>query len=204
MIESAAVVFPHPDSPASPRDSPSPRVKSTPSTALTIPAWVSKYVRSPLTSRRARESTPSTLPEARVQDFLKHVADHREREDEGGDADPGRQEGPVEATEDVQVAPGVLNHLPPARGGGIPEAEEREKALREDGIRHREDRVCEDEGPQDGEHVARHDVPFARPDRTGALDVPESPQREDLGPHDPRGRRPAHDRDRELARSEEH
>src|SRR2546425_1164659 len=49
MIDRAAVVLPQPLSPASPRLSPSPRVKSTPSTARTVPSWVWKCVSRPFT-----------------------------------------------------------------------------------------------------------------------------------------------------------
>src|SRR5947208_8135020 len=51
MIDRAAVVLPQPLSPASPRLSPSPRVKSTPSTARTVPSCVWKCVLRPLTVR---------------------------------------------------------------------------------------------------------------------------------------------------------
>src|SRR6266571_8706025 len=51
MIDRAAVVLPQPLSPASPRLSPSPRVKSTPSTARTVPSWVWKCVLRPFTVR---------------------------------------------------------------------------------------------------------------------------------------------------------
>src|SRR2546428_10847506 len=51
MIDKAAVVLPQPLSPASPRLSPSPRVKSTPSTARTVPSCVWKCVLRPFTVR---------------------------------------------------------------------------------------------------------------------------------------------------------
>src|SRR5256885_1335062 len=51
MIDKAAVVLPQPLSPASPRLSPSPNVKSTPSTARTVPSWVWKCVLRPFTVR---------------------------------------------------------------------------------------------------------------------------------------------------------
>src|SRR6266516_7142143 len=53
MIDNAAVVLPQPLSPARPRLSPSPRLKSMPSTARTVPSCVSKCVLSPFTSRSA-------------------------------------------------------------------------------------------------------------------------------------------------------
>src|SRR6266540_3091682 len=67
MIDRAAVVLPQPLSPARPRLSPSPRLKSTPSTARTMPSCVSKCVLSPFTSRSAisprspRRGTASSL-----------------------------------------------------------------------------------------------------------------------------------------------
>src|SRR5881296_2754559 len=51
MIDRAAVVLPQPLSPASPRLSPSPKVKSTPSTARTVPSCVWKCVLRPFTVR---------------------------------------------------------------------------------------------------------------------------------------------------------
>src|SRR5207249_4088304 len=51
MIYRAAVVLPQPRCPASPRLSPSPKVKSTPSTARTVPSCVWKWVLRPFTVR---------------------------------------------------------------------------------------------------------------------------------------------------------
>src|SRR3989441_1167159 len=60
MIDRAAVVLPQPLSPASPRLSPSPKVKSTPSTARTVPSWVWKCVLSPFTVRSGIVTAPRT------------------------------------------------------------------------------------------------------------------------------------------------
>src|SRR2546422_716944 len=51
MIDKAAVVLPQPLSPARPRLSPSPKVKSTPSTARTVPSCVWKWGLRPFTVR---------------------------------------------------------------------------------------------------------------------------------------------------------
>src|SRR3989442_6477305 len=58
MIDRAAVVLPQPLSPASPRLSPSPKVKSTPSTARTVPSWVWKCVLSHFTVRSGIVTAP--------------------------------------------------------------------------------------------------------------------------------------------------
>src|SRR6185503_18815950 len=56
MMLSAVTLLPQPDSPTIPSVRPRSSLKSTPSTARTSPASVSKTVRSPLTSRRAARS----------------------------------------------------------------------------------------------------------------------------------------------------
>src|SRR2546423_768388 len=52
MIERLVTDFPEPDSPTMPKVSPRFRSKLMPSTALTVPSSVSKYVRRSLTERR--------------------------------------------------------------------------------------------------------------------------------------------------------
>ena len=52
MTDMPVIVFPEPDSPTSPTDSPAATVRLTPSTACTTPALVAISVRRPVTSSR--------------------------------------------------------------------------------------------------------------------------------------------------------
>ena len=56
-IDSANTDFPLPDSPTIPSVSPGPKSKLTPSTALTTPRWVKKYVRRSRTLMEAVSAT---------------------------------------------------------------------------------------------------------------------------------------------------
>src|SRR3989304_10526951 len=120
MIESAAVVFPHPDSPARPRDSPSPREKSTPPTARTIPSVVSKWTLRPCTSR----SGNSAPPEAGVEDLVERVPQEGERHDHDHDREAWRDDPPVQPVFDRGVLEGLFDHDAPGVRVRGPEADE--------------------------------------------------------------------------------
>ena len=62
MIDSAVMLLPQPDSPTTPSVWPSSIAKVTPSTALTTPSWVKKWVRRPLTSSRSSVRGRSVSP----------------------------------------------------------------------------------------------------------------------------------------------
>src|SRR5207247_8964314 len=83
MRARAVVVFPQPDSPASPIDSPSRRSNEAPLTAWTDPPRVPNSTERSRTSRRVR----SPPPEAGVQDLIEGVAGQVETEDEDDHAD---------------------------------------------------------------------------------------------------------------------
>ena len=62
MIDIAVMLLPQPDSPTTPRVLPSSTEKLTPSTALTVPSWVKKWVRRPRISSRGLRR-PGRSPE---------------------------------------------------------------------------------------------------------------------------------------------
>src|SRR6267154_1441741 len=110
--ERAVTDFPEPDSPTIPTVSPSATSKLTPSTALTTPAWVKKWVLRFSTRSRLVETLP---PHPRVERIAQSVADEveshqgqRER-DRRGQHDVGSQFQGVEP---------VCRHGAPGRGGG--------------------------------------------------------------------------------------
>src|SRR3990172_6052440 len=190
MIERAAVVFPQPDSPARPRDSPSPREKSTPSTAWTSPSWVSKYVLSPLTSRRAI----SPPPKPRVHDLVEGVPEEGEAEDHADDREARGDDPPGELARGDAVLEGLLDHLPPRVRVG-PQAEVAQEGLRQDRHGDRQDPLREDEGEGVREHVPPGDPALARADRAGPVHELPLLQGQRLGPDEAGRRRPEGDPD---------
>ncbi len=74
MIVSDVTDLPDPDSPTTPRVSPRSRVYETPSTALTTPSWVWKYILRSSTSRRCEPSgTGWSLSSTQLSFFLRAI-----------------------------------------------------------------------------------------------------------------------------------
>ena len=102
-IDSAVMLLPQPDSPTTPSVSPSSIEKLTPSTALTTPSWVKKWVAQALdleqaaasasAAARARPSrtavVTSTRPLAGIEGVAQAVAEEAGGEDDEDDGDDG-------------------------------------------------------------------------------------------------------------------
>src|SRR5262249_45003673 len=88
MIVRQVTLFPLPDSPTMPSVFPFSTLKLTPSTALTIPSSVSKYVFRSITSSSAIDASfntwprgPLRQPDPRVDEGVQHVDDEVEDDD---------------------------------------------------------------------------------------------------------------------------
>ena len=79
MIDSAVMLLPQPDSPTTPSVLPSSIAKLTPSTALTMPSWVKKWVRRPLDLEQGASGVRSGRPNALVRDCRHHFDSMRWR-----------------------------------------------------------------------------------------------------------------------------
>src|SRR4051812_38233617 len=95
MIVRQVTLLPQPDSPTIPRVLPFSTLKLTPSTALTMPSSVRKYVFRSLTSRRAMSSTGRELcqPDTGVDHCIEQVDDEVEDDDDDGREDDHPHDG---------------------------------------------------------------------------------------------------------------
>src|SRR6478609_3496878 len=120
MIDMAAIVLPHPDSPTMPTVSPASTSNDRPSTARTVPLRSRmRVLRSSTSSRRL---TGSALLQPDVERVLERVADEVERDD--GDHDDGQRGIDLPPVAGLQVGDPVRQHRAPrGRGGGQAEAE---------------------------------------------------------------------------------
>src|SRR5262245_22028799 len=136
-IDMAVTVLPHPDSPTTPKVSPLATVRSTPSTACTMPSSVAKCVLRPRISSSfspTPELTSHALPShhlAGVERIAQSIADEIDAQD--GEEDGGAGEhGPIGG--DVEVVLGIEQD--PAPGGDIggkAETKERKGRLAKEG-----------------------------------------------------------------------
>src|SRR5688572_32131159 len=126
-IEKPVTVLPQPDSPTSPSTSPGRTAKLTPSTALTTPARVKKWVFKSSTTRVLSLKT-------RIQDVAQAVADQVDAHDGGEQRDAGIEADPVLARQHVLEAVGDQQA---ERGLGERQAhtQERQRGFERDGVR---------------------------------------------------------------------
>src|SRR5262245_58057774 len=193
----AVTVLPQPDSPTTPTVSPRAIVRSTPSTACSMPSSVSKCVFRPRISRSASlDLTSRVLPShhfAGVERIAQSITDeiyaqHRE-EDRGA-----WEQRPVRG--DVQVVLGVIEDATP--GGSIrrkTQAQERQGRLGDD-------RGCHIDGAGDdhrtqgsGQDMAHHLTRLRRAEGSGGFDELLLAQGEKLRPHQARHGHPAQSTD---------
>src|SRR5262245_60816362 len=208
-MDMAVTVLPQPDSPTTPTVSPRAMLRSTPSTAWTMPSSVAKCVFSPRISRSASPTPDLTLRAlpshhlAGVERIAQSITDeiyaqHRE-EDRGA-----WEQRPVRG--DVQVVLGVIEDATP--GGSIrrkTQAQERQGRLGDDGSRH-VDRAGDDHRTQGiGQDMAHHLTRLRRAEGPGGFDELLLAQGEKLRPHQARHGHPAqstdhgHDQDEDPA-----
>src|SRR6266480_716778 len=180
MRASAVVVFPQPDSPASPIASPSRRSNEAPLTAWTVPPRVPNSTERSRTSRRVRSSPP----EAGIQDLIEGVPEQVEAEDEDDEAQ-ARHDQPLGHPVRDRIVPDRLRDDPPPTHV-VPDGQvqEREDAFRQDGNRDREDAVREDDREGVRQDVADHDVPVRGADHLPSLDEHPLLEAQDLTPDD--------------------
>src|ERR1700730_10400625 len=183
--ESAVTVLPHPYSPTTPRVSPLSMVRSTPSTARTMPSSVAKCVFRPRISSRC-----STLHHfAGIERVAQSITDEVDRQHCEKDRAPGDQ-GPMRG--DVQVILSVEQDAPPGRNiRREAEAKKRQGRFEED-----RDRDVNCPGDDDGsqrirQDVAHHLAPFCRAPGACRLDKFLFAQRQKLRAHQSRDRHPA-------------
>src|SRR3984893_8490018 len=183
--ESAVTVLPHPDSPTTPRVSPLSMVRSTPSTARTMPSSVAKCVFSPRISSRCSTSHHF----AGIESIAQSIADEIDRQHREKDCAPGEQ-GPMRS--DVEVILGVEQDAPPGRNiRREPEPEKRQGRFRND--RGGDvDRAGDDDRPQRiGQDVTHHLAQLCGTECSRRLDEFLLAQRQELRAHQPGDRHPA-------------
>src|SRR2546425_11741675 len=187
MRASAVVVFPQPDSPASPMASPSRRSNEAPLTAWTAPARVPNSTERSRTSRRVRSSPP----EARVHDLIEGVSEEVEAEDED-DETQARYNHPFgHSVCDCIVSNRLRDDPSPTHVVPDGEVEEREDAFRENRNGNGEDSVREDDGKGIRQDVTDHDVGAGRADHPSAFDEHPLLEAQHLASDDSRGHGPA-------------
>src|SRR5262245_26028182 len=159
-IDMAVTVLPQPDSPTTPTVSPRAIVRSTPSTACTMPSSVLKCVLRPRISRSASltpDFTSRPLPShhlARVERIAQSVTDEIDRQHREKDRGAGKHRS---MRSDVEIVLGVVEDTAP--GGNIgreTQAQERQGRFGDDG-RGDIDGTGHDHRPQRvGQDVAYH------------------------------------------------
>src|SRR6185295_12328541 len=193
MMDSEVTLFPHPDSPTSPSTSPRSTVKLTRSTARSGPVAVRNSVTrsstwssggTELDLQPRVEGVPQPVPE----EVHREHGQHDREAGEGGEPPRGR---------DVVAA--VREHPAPRRGGRLDaEAEEGQGGLVDDHERQLEGGHHDDRGERVRQHVAEQEPPGAIAARPGPGDELPLPDRQHVGPDDPRELHPAgrsHDED---------
>ena len=109
--------------------------------------------------------------QSRVQRVLDRLPDQVAADDHDSDADPGRHDRPPVARADGSARERVLDDRAPRDGGGVGEAEERERGLVEDGDRDRQDHVRDQERRDLRQDVAQDDPNVTLSEGSSALDV---------------------------------
>src|SRR5690349_69823 len=132
MTEKPVMLLPEPDSPTSPRTSPAPTRRSTPSTALTTPPWVKKWVCRPCTSRTGALTLSAGI--VRIEDVAQVVAHEVDADDGQRQRDAGEERDPVMPAEHELEAIGD-QHAQRGLGHRDADAEEGQRRLQRDRVR---------------------------------------------------------------------
>src|SRR3990170_1657398 len=198
ITDRAVMLLPQPDSPTTPTVLPSPISYETPSTALTVPSWVKKWVRRSWISRRGRSDLWTVMPLlphplARVEGIPQAVAHETRREDDEDQREPGVEDQDGLPVEELL---GVGEHVAQAcLRWRDSEAEERERGFHDHGVGDAQGGGDDHRRHGRRQHVAHDDAPVAGAQCPGRLHEVRFAQREELGAHESRGGRPAHDAD---------
>src|SRR5439155_20720750 len=130
-VDSAVTVLPQPDSPTTPNVSPRATVRSTPSTARTVPSSVWNSVRKPWISSKGGAAGPvNSQHRARVEPIAQPIADKIDRQ-HGQKDRRAREQRPVRR--DVEIILGVKEDATPGRDiGGEAKTEKRQRRFGDD------------------------------------------------------------------------
>src|SRR5436853_283437 len=152
MMDSEVTLFPQPLSPTSPRTSPRPMAKLTPSTARSTPCAVAKWVSRPCTSRSADMSDLET----RIERIAQPVAEKIDGQHGQHDREPGEGGEPPRGGE---VVPSIREHpAPGGRGRLHAEPEEGQGRLVDDHEGQLQGGHDDDRGQRVGQHVAEEET----------------------------------------------